>query len=248
MKKDIFEKITDPNNDNVEKTIYGVVWEDDNYHQHLDKFDVYFDHENWRLLVVDEWGNMESVSFKSPKEMDYCEFEEINTGKDCEIWDDFFDDDETLNYLVEFVIYEFRTFPLARKEPYVVNEDGYLSIKKEEEKRKKEKEKYDPKTAEFIAYRCSDADSFIRYEESLYRTQDGEYFLDGEGGALSKYAQYCEDGSLGAGKDIIPLSKKEAIEWAKKYDKWNKRTYREESNLLELIEQDSKNKQEERER
>mgnify|MGYP000083951940 CR=1 FL=1 len=53
------------------------------------------------------------------------------------------------------------------------------------------------------------------YKESLYKKRTGEYFLFGEGGGLSPYAEYLSGyGCYTYGYDIRPLSFKEAQKWA----------------------------------
>ncbi|MCE6968049.1 hypothetical protein [Cereibacter sphaeroides] len=54
---------------------------------------------------------------------------------------------------------------------------------------------------------------FNYYEEALYLTDNGAYFLAGEGGPRSKYAVQF-DRTYSSGSSIIPLSKQEAFEWA----------------------------------
>lgn len=54
---------------------------------------------------------------------------------------------------------------------------------------------------------------FNHVTETLYRKKTGEFFLHGEGGGLSRYASSCGD-SMGWGEQIIPLTEKEAEEWA----------------------------------
>lgn len=49
--------------------------------------------------------------------------------------------------------------------------------------------------------------------ETLFRKKNGEYFLFGEGHALSKYASHFGNNS-GWGEKIIPLTYAEAQEWA----------------------------------
>lgn len=49
--------------------------------------------------------------------------------------------------------------------------------------------------------------------EELYRKKNGEFFLHGEGNALSKYAQRYTDG-MGYGEKIIPLTYDQAQRWA----------------------------------
>ena len=53
---------------------------------------------------------------------------------------------------------------------------------------------------------------FKYYEETLYKTTAGNWFLQGEGGALSQYAVPVGN-STGGGSRIIPLTAVEAQEW-----------------------------------
>ena len=53
--------------------------------------------------------------------------------------------------------------------------------------------------------------------EALYQKRTGEFFLYGEGGARSKYAEETSINSWSGGESIIPLSDDEAKEWAEKY-------------------------------
>jgi hypothetical protein len=78
--------------------------------------------------------------------------------------------------------------------------------------------KYDTETAKCVGdwdngYGCGD---FQHVEERLYRKRTGEFFLHGEGGPMSIYAESCGDGFCG-GEKIIPLSESEAKEWAENH-------------------------------
>ena len=53
--------------------------------------------------------------------------------------------------------------------------------------------------------------------ETLYQKQRGEFFLHGEGGPGSKYAEPSGQGSWSSGEKIIPLSYDAAQAWAEKY-------------------------------
>lgn len=55
------------------------------------------------------------------------------------------------------------------------------------------------------------------WEETLYRKSTGEYFIYGEGGPASKYAESCGGNSWSGGRRIIPLTLEEAQEWAEKH-------------------------------
>lgn len=75
--------------------------------------------------------------------------------------------------------------------------------------------KYDTETAKELFQKWSgeSVTDFNYYEESLYQKKTGEFFLAGEGGAMSKYAHSCEGNCWGYGKGIIPLTLYEAKEW-----------------------------------
>ena len=53
--------------------------------------------------------------------------------------------------------------------------------------------------------------------ETLYRKRTGEYFLHGEGGAMSKYAESCGQNQWQGGASIIPIGKGYAREWAERH-------------------------------
>ncbi len=76
--------------------------------------------------------------------------------------------------------------------------------------------KYDTTTAEAITSwgnGCGAGD-FNRIDETLYKKKTGEFFMFGEGGARSRYAESYDGGrSFGSGEKIIPLSDQEAREW-----------------------------------
>lgn len=74
---------------------------------------------------------------------------------------------------------------------------------------------YDTKKAEEVAssessYSYNDG---RYYKETLYKTKRGNYFMFGEGGGLSPYAEHTGWGSC-YGEKLIPLTKEEAREWA----------------------------------
>lgn len=52
--------------------------------------------------------------------------------------------------------------------------------------------------------------------ETLYKKRTGEYFLHGEGHAMSKYASHSGNSS-GWGEKIIPLTYEEAQKWAEEH-------------------------------
>ena len=57
---------------------------------------------------------------------------------------------------------------------------------------------------------------FHHYEETLYRKKTGEYFLFGEGGPMTRYAEPEGQNSWTGGSRIMPMSYDEAREWAEK--------------------------------
>lgn len=57
---------------------------------------------------------------------------------------------------------------------------------------------------------------FRNMSETLYRKKNGEFFLCGEGGPMTKYRERCCDMWSG-GKNIIPITKDEAREWLERY-------------------------------
>ena len=73
---------------------------------------------------------------------------------------------------------------------------------------------YNTETAEMVA-----TDSYSHYgdlgywSEEIYRTKRGNWFLAGEGGAMSKYAQAIGQNEVGGGSAIIPLTEGEALAW-----------------------------------
>lgn len=75
--------------------------------------------------------------------------------------------------------------------------------------------KYDTETAGLICSRdfSLEVGSFGYYSETLYKKKTGEFFLYGEGGALTKYAEITANGMKG-GERIIPLTEEQAKAWA----------------------------------
>ena len=75
---------------------------------------------------------------------------------------------------------------------------------------------YNTETATFLG-RDYDGDGFRAYDESLYRTPRGRYFLAGEGGPMTKYAVSTGLNSWSGSKKIIALSEEEARQWAEEH-------------------------------
>lgn len=78
---------------------------------------------------------------------------------------------------------------------------------------------YDTSTATELAAYSSPGSwrDFSHYEETLYRKKTGEFFLHGEGGPMTRYAQATGVNSWSGGERIMPLSYKEAQEWAEEH-------------------------------
>lgn len=53
--------------------------------------------------------------------------------------------------------------------------------------------------------------------ETLYRKRTGEYFLHGEGGAMTRYAQSCGQNSWSGGELITPLTYDQAKQWTEEH-------------------------------
>ena len=78
--------------------------------------------------------------------------------------------------------------------------------------------KYDTDTASMVGEWSDGYPSDFRYEaETLYRKRNGEYFILGEGNAMSRYAESCGDNSWSSGWRIIPLSYERARQWAEEH-------------------------------
>lgn len=79
--------------------------------------------------------------------------------------------------------------------------------------------RYNTKTATKIAHYWNNyaVNDFHYCEEVLYRTKNGNWFIDGSGGALSKYSEPCGN-MTSAGDKIVPISSKEALAWLEEHE------------------------------
>lgn len=73
---------------------------------------------------------------------------------------------------------------------------------------------YNTETAEVVAsagggYAYND---FYWWSETIYRKKTGEFFMYGEGGAMSKYSHRCGDARSG-GKEIYPVDEDYVRKW-----------------------------------
>lgn len=55
-------------------------------------------------------------------------------------------------------------------------------------------------------------------EEALYRTKKGAYFIAGEGGPMTGYAESCGQNSRGSGSDLFVVTESEAREWMETHE------------------------------
>ena len=80
--------------------------------------------------------------------------------------------------------------------------------------------RYDTETARLVHHYHNGhhGDDFRNCAEDLYRTRSGKYFLHGEGGPMSEYAEPCGDTSIGWGSAITPLSDNEAHAWLEDHE------------------------------
>jgi hypothetical protein len=77
---------------------------------------------------------------------------------------------------------------------------------------------YDTETAkELGGDRYSNRRNFHHWAETLYKKRTGEFFIYGEGGPLSKYAEAVGLNEWSGGERIMPLSYAEAQEWAENH-------------------------------
>ena len=78
--------------------------------------------------------------------------------------------------------------------------------------------KYDTETAKCVgAYQYGHVGDGQYFSEKLYLKKTGEFFLYGEGGGLSRYANEVGMNEWSGGEEIMPMSRDDAMEWAEKY-------------------------------
>lgn len=77
---------------------------------------------------------------------------------------------------------------------------------------------YDTETATELANDSySYPGDFDYWDETLYRTEKGAYFLAGEGGPNTGYRETVSLNCWQGGSEIRPLSKGEALKWAERH-------------------------------
>lgn len=75
---------------------------------------------------------------------------------------------------------------------------------------------YNTDTAKMVG-RVSKGESFNYFIEELYQKKTNEFFIYGEGGAMTKYAESCGNNNWCGGCKITPVTEQEAKEWAEEY-------------------------------
>jgi hypothetical protein len=63
----------------------------------------------------------------------------------------------------------------------------------------------------------SNSRDFHHWTEELYVKRTGEYFLYGEGGPMTKYAESTGQNTWSGGEKIMPMSMEAAREWAEEH-------------------------------
>jgi hypothetical protein len=77
---------------------------------------------------------------------------------------------------------------------------------------------YNTETAKYIgSFSSGIPRNLDAYEESLYRTRKGEFFIAGSGGPYSKYSRSIGQNEIAGGSKITPMTVGEAQKWAEEY-------------------------------
>ena len=97
---------------------------------------------------------------------------------------------------------------------------------------------YNTDTATELGFNSNSGDwsDFSHYCETLYRKRTGEFFLHGEGGPMTKYAESTGLNQWSGGSRIMPMSWDDAQAWAEE----NLSTDEYESIFGEVTEDDSR--------
>lgn len=79
--------------------------------------------------------------------------------------------------------------------------------------------RYDTETAKELGFWDNNfgVSDFNFVQETLYQKRTGEYFLHGEGGPMTKYAETIGMNQWSGGERIMPMSYEEAREWAESH-------------------------------
>ena len=77
---------------------------------------------------------------------------------------------------------------------------------------------YSTESAEFVGSDSySNQRDFHHWVEELYKKKNGEFFLYGEGGPLSKYQKEIGMNEWSGSSNIIPMTEEEARNWAEEH-------------------------------
>ena len=78
---------------------------------------------------------------------------------------------------------------------------------------------YDTDTATKLAGVSSGSNytDFSHWEEDLYVTDDGKYFIAGEGGPMTEYAVHHSGNTTSGGSKIKPIDSDEVLIWAEEH-------------------------------
>ena len=76
---------------------------------------------------------------------------------------------------------------------------------------------YNTETARLVGEWSNGCSGFSWCEEDLYVKKNGEYFLHGAGGPMSKYIRSSGSNSWCGKNEIIPFTKEKAMEWAEEH-------------------------------
>lgn len=78
--------------------------------------------------------------------------------------------------------------------------------------------RYDTETAREVGSASyGNRGDFEHFDESLYRTRSGNWFVAGWGGPRSHYAEQVDQRSWSGGSGLRPLSTPEAREWLERH-------------------------------
>lgn len=73
------------------------------------------------------------------------------------------------------------------------------------------------KARELLTWTHSNPRDFGYIRETLYVKRTGEYFIEGEGGAATKYREWIDSNSWTGGGRITPVTEQEAREWVEQH-------------------------------
>lgn len=77
---------------------------------------------------------------------------------------------------------------------------------------------YNTKTAQLIASDSySHPGDFNYWDEELYKTKKGQYFIYGEGGPMTKYSQSIGNNTTSGGHGLFLVNPEEAREWLERH-------------------------------